>query len=231
MMSKQNSIAQRVLTSIKEDIIGGVIKDGEIITERALEQRYSVSRTPIKEALKVLEVEGWVEITPRQETRIIPFGITELQETLAIRIAMEGIATKLCIQNMTEEIHAEFSQMLHGLEQLGQKIKTRDADTLDVYNTLDKQFHDMIYRHSGNRMLRAFHNRRHSLAVRTYRNIPLDMLRIRNGSDELIQIIQYILCKNTLMAEAHTAKHIINSLDNKIRTLQAEAEKAERGNG
>ena len=134
---RKPSLAQCVLTRIQEDITRGNIKDGEIITERILEQRYGVSRTPIKEALKLLEAEGWVEITPRQETRVIPFGIAEIQETLSIRIAMEGIAIKLCMQHMNDDLRLEFGQLLRELEDLGEKIDAAAPDTLDVYNGLD----------------------------------------------------------------------------------------------
>ena len=223
-MSGKASAAQRVLASIKEDIFKGVIKDGEIITERSLESRYGVSRTPIKEALKLLEVEGWVEITPRQETRVIPFGIAELEETVPIRIAIEGLAIKLCIQNLDAVSRAEFEHLLADLERLSEKIKVEDADTLAVYNVLDNRFHTMIFKYSNNRMLSIANYSRRSLAERTYRKIPLGMRRIRDGSDELKQIIRCILGGNSLYADIHLTNHIINSIDQKVKALKADAE-------
>ena len=217
---RKPSLAQCVLTRIQEDITRGNIKDGEIITERILEQRYGVSRTPIKEALKLLEAEGWVEITPRQETRVIPFGIAEIQETLSIRIAMEGIAIKLCMQHMNDDLRLEFGQLLRELEDLGEKIDVAAPDTLDVYNGLDNRFHSMLYRYSENRTLRGFHNSLRSLFRRTYYNIPLDIQRIRNGSDELIMVIRCMLDNDVLLAEVQITKHIINSIDQKINFLK-----------
>ena len=224
-MSRSVSVAQRVLASIKEDIINEVIKDGEIITERALESRYGVSRTPIKEALKLLEVDGWVEITPRQETRVIPFSITEIRETLPIRIAIEGMALKLCIQNLDDESRGEFEQLLAELRQLGKKIDAEDDDTLAVYNALDDRFHTMIFTYSKSRLLCLVNRSRRSLVERVYRRIPLAMGRIREGSNELIRIVEYVLSANSLHADIHINNHITNSIEHKIQALQAEAEK------
>lgn len=226
-MSNKASIAQRVLARIKEDISSGAIKDGEIITERSLEGRYNVSRTPIKEALKLLEVEGWVEITPRQETRVVPFGIAEIQETLPIRVAIEGVAIKLCIQNLNPKNRVEFTRLLSELEHLSKKIEAGDDDVLALYNTLDNQFHTMIFKYSKNRMLRIVNYSMRSLAERTYRGIPLDMDRIKAGSDELKLIIQCILSGNSVYADFHITSHIINSVDKKVEAALAYMENIE----
>lgn len=219
-MSRKTPIAQRVLADIQEDIVNGVIKDGEVITERLLEQRYNASRTPIKEALKFLEKEGWVEITPRQETRVTSFGISEIQETLPIRMALEGIAVKLCIQNMNAEIRTNFEQLLRDLEKLDEKIEKQTLDCLDIYNELDNRFHLMIYHYSNNRILRNFSNSLRSLFKRIYRNIPLPFERIQDGAHELQQIIRNMLGNEILLAETNITKHIINSIDQKIAALK-----------
>ncbi|MEA4848247.1 MAG: GntR family transcriptional regulator [Clostridiaceae bacterium] len=218
-MNKRLTIAQQVFINIQEDIIKGNIKDGEIITERSLEQRYQVSRTPIKEALKLLESEGWVEITPRYETRVTCFGTAEISETLPIRIAMEGLAVKLCIQNMNEAKKNDFIDLLTKLDGLRCKIEESDPDCLAAYNKLDNKFHTMICRYSDNRILINFNTKLSSMFKRIYRNIMLDSMRIKTGSEEVMAIIRYILENDAMMAEAAMTLHIINSINQKLYAL------------
>lgn len=219
-MNKRLTIAQQVFINIQEDIIKGNIKDGEIITERSLEQRYQVSRTPIKEALKLLENEGWVEITPRHETRVTDFGTAEISETLPIRIAMEGLAVKLCIQNMNEAKKKDFIDLYTNLNRLHCKLEKSEPDCLETYNKLDSKFHTMICRYSDNKMLINFNTKLSSMFKRIYSNIMLDSIRIKKGSEEVMAITQNILENNAMMAEAIMTLHIINSINQKLQVME-----------
>jgi DNA-binding GntR family transcriptional regulator len=220
-MDKKKTVAQKIFLQIQEEIINGELEDGAIITERGLEQRYHVSRTPIKEALKLLEAEGWIEITPRQETRVLPLDVKEILDILPIRIAMEDMAACLCIQNMNEEMKENFSRLLKDLREMKSKL-TASEDCLFYYNSLDDKFHNMIYDYSRNKMLINFWHSLRSLVTRIYKNIKLDSQRIEDGSEEVCRVIEYILCGNVPLAEAYATKHIINSVDQKLKVLQAE---------
>lgn len=224
-MSKKLTIAQQVFINIQDDIIKGNIKDGEIITERSLEQRYQVSRTPIKEALKLLENEGWVEITPRHETRVTNFGTAEISETLPIRIAMEGLAVKLCIQNINEDKKRDFIDLYANLDRLHCKLARSEPDCLETYNKLDSKFHTMICRYSENNMLINFNKKLSSMFKRIYSNIILDSTRIKTGAEEIMTITQNILENNAMMAEAFMTLHIINSINQKLQFLEEKKKK------
>lgn len=221
-MAVKKTVAQDVLLRIQEDIIRGEIREGETITERWLEQKYGVSRTPIKEALKQLDMEGWVEITPRHETRVTHFGIDELREALPIRMSLESIAIRLCIQRMTEAKRCDFEQLLRDFDVLHAHSREQGDHLLAHYNELDNRFHNMIYLHSDSKMLIDFNTRLRSMLKRTYRRIPLDQSRIFTGMDEIIHILRAILCGDLITAETNITKHVINSIDQKIKALGAE---------
>lgn len=219
-MEKKNSIAQEVLLRIQEDIITGEIHEGETITERWLEQKYGVSRTPIKEALKQLSIEGWVEIAPRQETRVTRFGIEELKEAMPIRISLETIAVHFCMQRMNSEKRLAFEKLLSEFENLD-SVKDRGFNAyLDEYNRLDNEFHKMICDNSESRLLLDFNTRLRSLLKRTYRKIPLDEGRIEIGKDELKNVLKAILSNDIVTADANMTKHVINSISHKIKILE-----------
>jgi DNA-binding GntR family transcriptional regulator len=219
-VANKYSAAQDVLLRIQEDIIGGKIQEGETITERWLEQRYGVSRTPIKEALKQLNLEGWVEITPRHETRVTRFSIDELREALPIRISLENIAIRLCIQRMNDKKRKDFEQLLKEFEMLQDKLLSHEQIPLSLYNDLDNNFHNMIYSYSESKMLSDFNMRLRSMLKRTYRRIPLDEMRISTGMDEIIHILRAILNGDIITAEANITKHVINSIDQKIKMME-----------
>ena len=223
-MNNKKSVAQDILSCIQKDIISGEIAEGEVITERMLEQRYGVSRTPIKEALKQLSLEGWVEITPRSETRVTKFGIEELKETLPIRTALEKIAVTLCMQRMTDKKREAFQQLLNEFEALNLCTTKSNEELLLEYNSLDKRFHNMIYTYSDSKMLLDFNTRLRSMLKRTYHRIPLDYNRIHTGMDELIHVLRAVLSYDIVMAEANITKHVINSIDQKIKVLEKRAE-------
>lgn len=222
-MAARQSVAQDVLGRIQEDIISGKIKEGETITERWLEQEYGVSRTPIKEALKQLNLEGWVEITPRHETRVTCFGIEQLREALPIRVSLESIAIRLCMQRMTQDKQHNMKQLLDDFETLQKRSGEEGNHLLERYNELDNRFHNMIYTQSDSKMLMDFNTRLRSMLKRTYRRIPLDESRIFTGMDEIIHVLRAMLCGDLITAETNITKHVINSIDQKIKVLETEA--------
>lgn len=219
-MDTKNSIAQGVLLRIQEDIIAGEIHEGETITERWLEQRYGVSRTPIKEALKQLNLEGWVEITPRSETRVTRFGVEELKEAMPIRISLETIAVHFCIQRMNDEKRHAFENLLEKFENLDLTEERSFDLLLTEYNGLDNDFHKLICDSSESKLLLDFNTRLRSMLKRTYRKIPLDERRIETGKNELENVIRAILSNDIVTADAYMTKHIINSISHKIEILE-----------
>lgn len=221
----KDSVSAKVLEMIQNDIAKGHIKDGEIITERALVERYAVSRTPIKEALKALEREGWVEITPRQETRVTHFGINEIMEMLPIRISIESLAIKLCIQNMNDQL-MEVCARLHGdLLRLGDLLSQRgrfaDTEFANTYNALDSRMHNLLFDYCNSKMLQVFFTHLQSLLKRTYQRIPLEYERVCAGTGELTRVVRCMMDRQFVLAETHMANHIVNSTEQKRRYFAA----------
>ena len=108
---KPTSLADQVFDRLENDIIQGVYPKGEILTELKLVEQLGVSRTPIREALRRLEQEHIIEITPRG---ILVLGVSrqDLADILEIRIRIEGLAARLAAERITDEELEQMERML-----------------------------------------------------------------------------------------------------------------------
>lgn len=93
------SLHDRLVERLRALIVDGVLMPGEKISERDLGERFGVSRTPLREAMKVLAVEGLVQITPRRGVRVTEITAGDLAETFPVLGALEGLAGELaCVR-------------------------------------------------------------------------------------------------------------------------------------
>ena len=146
-MNKQyTTLADRVFDRLERDIISGVYKKGEILTELRLVEELGVSRTPIREALRRLGQERLIRETPKGS---VVLGITkrDLEDILMMRVRIEGLVAYFAAQNRTQE---QLDEMLHTLEL--QEYYVSRGDTAHVVE-MDVRFHDLIYTMADHQML------------------------------------------------------------------------------
>ena len=146
-MNKQyTTLADRVFDRLERDIISGVYKKGEILTELRLVEELGVSRTPIREALRRLGQERLIREGPKGS---VVLGITkrDLEDILLMRVRIEGLVAYFAAQNRTQE---QLDEMLHTLEL--QEYYVSRGDTAHVVE-MDVRFHDLIYTMADHQML------------------------------------------------------------------------------
>ena len=146
-MNKQyTTLADRVFDRLERDIISGVYKKGEILTELRLVEELGVSRTPIREALRRLGQERLIREGPKGS---VVLGITkrDLEDILLMRVRIEGLVAYFAAQNRTQE---QLDEMLHTLEL--QEYYVSRGDTPHVVE-MDVRFHDLIYAMADHQML------------------------------------------------------------------------------
>jgi DNA-binding GntR family transcriptional regulator len=88
---------------LRSAIINGLIKPGERLVEKEYAERFNISRTPVREALRKLEIEGLVENIPRKGDIVKGIDLKDMLEIFAIRQALEPLIVKTAIENMTPE--------------------------------------------------------------------------------------------------------------------------------
>jgi DNA-binding GntR family transcriptional regulator len=128
---------------LREAIVRGELAPGTRLVLEELSQRYSVSMTPIREALSLLESEGLIAQSPHKGAVVTGLDREELLELYAIRGAIEELATLHGVPRLTEDELAEMGRILDTLE--------RFEGPRDSFLDIDKQFHRVVYRAAGSR--------------------------------------------------------------------------------
>lgn len=133
--------------TIRTAIIKGDLKPGQRLMEVQLAQELGVSRTPVRESIRKLELEGLVKMVARKGAYVTPLTIEDLADMMEIRRALEGLAAELAAKNATEED-------IRILKELNEEfIRGLLEDNADQIIDSDIRFHDHLYKCSGNEKL------------------------------------------------------------------------------
>ena len=207
------SLADQVFEKLEDDIIYGVYKRGEVLTELKLAETLGVSRTPIREALRRLEQERLIADAGKG-SRVL--GITEddLLDIMNIRERIEGLAAYYATINMTDEGRAELSHIVDLQEFYFNK---NDPDHL---RQVDDEFHDAICRLSKRTVITdtliPLHRK-----TRRFRRIAMeDRERTTLTTQEHRDIYEAIMAGDALLAKKLTKAHIANAKDHMIQNLR-----------
>ena len=141
------SIREKVREVIRNDIYEGRIKEGTRLVEARLAKQINTSRTPVREALHMLEMEGLLESIPRVGYRVKPINWEELEELCEIRSVNETLAARWAMERMTPK---DLQVLEDNLEISEQDTKKGDSKN---FLDLDAQFHESIALFSGSKRL------------------------------------------------------------------------------
>ncbi len=151
-----SSLRGKVFIHLENNILNGTYKAGESLIETKLSEELGVSRTPIREAIRQLELEGLVQTIPNKGAVVTGISAKDIDDIYTIRLMIEGLAARWAAENITEE---ELKEMKDSLEL--EEFYTEKND-LEHILRLDTKFHEAIFRASKSRplmnMLRNFHH-------------------------------------------------------------------------
>lgn len=136
--------------TLRDAIITGVLQPGERLMEIQLAEELGVSRTPVREAIRKLELEGFVVMVPRRGTYVADLSLKDANEVFEIRTALDVLAAGLAAERITDEELEELERML---VHIGEYI---DTENMDKLVEADSQFHDLLYKASRNDRLVGF---------------------------------------------------------------------------
>src|SRR5512135_2733066 len=100
-IEKHLTLREKILETIRDAIITGTMKPGEKVAEPELAERFGISRTPIREAFRQLESEGYLTVFPRKGAVVAAFSQRDVEEFYAIKSILEGYAARLACQNLS----------------------------------------------------------------------------------------------------------------------------------
>ncbi|MBE5872589.1 MAG: GntR family transcriptional regulator [Lachnospiraceae bacterium] len=136
-----------VFKTLRQGILTGELKPGERLMEVHLAKRLGVSRTPIREAIHKLELEGLVTMVPRRGAEVAQISEKNLKDVLEVRRVLDILAAELACVRMTKE---ELMYLRAAKDEFTRLTTTRDASLL---SKADVAFHDIITRSTGNERL------------------------------------------------------------------------------
>ena len=205
-----------VFNTLRHAILRGEFKPGERLMEIQLANKLGVSRTPIREAIRKLELEGLVIMIPRKGAEVADITEKSLRDVLEVRKALEELAVQLACEKITQE-------ELEELEKAGEnfkKVLNRSKDITEVAEA-DVRFHDVIYMATDNQKLIHLLNK---LREQMYR-YRVEYLKNPDVHEQLIQeheeIVYHIKRREKAEATAVTCQHIdnqVSAVTDKIRT-------------
>lgn len=149
-----------VFNTLRNAILRGDLKPGERLMEMHLANKLGVSRTPIREAIRMLEQEGLAVTIPRKGAQVAKMTEKDLQDVLEIRDALDELAVSMACQRMTLELLLELKEAMKDFE-----IATRSGDVRKIVEA-DEAFHNVIYRMADNPKLETIVN---NMREQTYR--------------------------------------------------------------
>ena len=153
------TLVDQIAKALRDDILTGNLKGGDQLLEDKLKNEFGISRTPLREAFRVLEKEGLVEILPRKGTFVKRISRQDIEENFPVRAILEGLAARLAYTNYTQQDIHEMEEIFDHMKEAAQR-----KDFID-YLKHHITFHEIFINASKNETLIALlHNlRMHTL--------------------------------------------------------------------
>ncbi|TKC19465.1 GntR family transcriptional regulator [Robertmurraya kyonggiensis] len=204
------TLQYRVTTKLREVILRGEFEDGERLVQEEWAEKLGVSRMPIREALKQLEVEGLVRIEPRRGAIVTPISVEDIEEIYQLRALLEGEAVEKSLPNLSKE-HIE------DLENICEQMKDLEVNEHSVaeFMRLNENFHKILYEGCTWRRI-------HGLIETLWKGIPpYTPSLLTNHLDESHQehrlMLEYVKQNESEKLKEVVQKHILRTRDNLIK--------------
>lgn len=203
-----------VAETLREAIAAGTLKPGERLMEIQLAEELGVSRTPVREAIRKLELEGFVVMIPRRGTYVADLSIKDINEVFEIRTALDVLAAGLAVERITED---ELEQLERLLVEIAELLDHQDD--IDKIVEVDSQFHDVLYRASRNdRLVGIINNLREQFT--RFRSISIQYPgRMRISVEEHRRLVEAIATRDTELAQQIAREHMENSEQTLLQDL------------
>ncbi|WP_045016122.1 GntR family transcriptional regulator [Agrobacterium arsenijevicii] len=143
------SLTEQAYAILRERVIVGELAPGVDVSEPELAEQLQMSKTPVREALARLCVEGLMEAFPRRGYRVTPVTLKDMNDLFAIRGALEGTAAALAAQNLTETELETLDGLADTTYIVGENVSTK------TFVASNERFHSAIASGSGNPRLHS----------------------------------------------------------------------------
>ena len=211
MVEDNHLLGSRVFRTIRENILSGKYKSGEELKEKSIGEELGVSRTPVREALRQLELEGLVSIIPNKGAYVVGISQKDMQDIYEIRCRLEGLCAKWAAVNITKEQLDELEEIVFRAE-----FHTKKGN-LEQLVELDNRFHKILYVASNSKELQRVLTDFHHYLQRVRKITLTDEKRAVESNKEHLMIVEALKEKDSQKAEELATKHILSTAQNMDR--------------
>lgn len=203
-----------VFNTLRQAILRGELKPGERLMEIQLANKLGVSRTPVREAIRKLELDGLVLMVPRKGAEVAEITEKSLKDVLEVRKALEELAVQLACEKITKEDIAE-------LKEAGEEFKKvlKSKDITEIAEA-DVRFHDILYMATDNqKLIQLLNNFREQM----YR-YRVEYLKKEEVHEQLIaehdEIVESVTARDKDRATAVVCQHIDNQVNTVVNVIR-----------
>ena len=195
-----------VFNTLRQAILRGELKPGERLMEIQLANKLGVSRTPIREAIRKLELEGLVLMIPRRGAEVAEITEKSLRDVLEVRSALEELAVELACERITDE---DVDKLREAAKEFEEVSKSGDVTALAE---ADVRFHDIIYFATDNqRLIQLLYNLREQMYRYRVEYLKREEVHVTLFAEH-DHIIECIVKRDKVAAKQAIGTHIDNQM-------------------
>lgn len=208
---QDQSLRGKVFQRLREDILSGVYQENDELREVSIGEELGVSRTPVREALRQLELEGLVTIVPNKGAYVKGITKKDVHDIYKIRSLLEGLCAKWATEHITDQQIEELEEIVLLSEF---HLKKQGQGKAKQVSDLDGKFHKVLYEASNSRILEHVLSDFHKY-VKMARTMSVGAKeRAEKSIDEHRAILEAIRKKDANLAEQLANQHIMNVMEN-----------------
>lgn len=209
--NQEHSLSSRVFQKIRDNILNGTYKEQDELRENTIGKELGVSRTPVREALRQLELEGLVTIVPNKGAYVTGITPKDVKDIYIARSLLEGLCARWATENITEEQLDELDEIVLLSEF---HMKKEGNNNVEQIADLDGRFHTVLYEASNSRILSHVLTDFHRYVQMARRSSIMPEERARKSIREHKQILRAIRDKDADLAEQLANEHIMQVIQN-----------------
>ncbi len=200
-----HSLSAKVFKYVRDGIIEGRYQSGDYLVETKLAEELGVSRTPIREALKQLELEDLAESIPNRGVIVKGISQEDITDIYTIRLQLEGLAAFWAAQRIRQQQLDQLGELVELME-----LYTRRNDSVNLAR-LDSEFHEIIFTASNSRTLRHILISLHQNAQRARKSSLMSPARTPKSLEEHKEIYDALCARDAERAKFCMEQHILTA--------------------
>ena len=208
MTANGKSLRGQVFDKIRSDILKGRYQKGDELVECTIGKEMGVSRTPVREAIRQLELEGLVQLIPNKGAFVTGISASDVRDIYLIRSRLEGLAARMAAEHISSEQLAEMEETIVLSDYHVKK------EHFEQVCEMDGKFHKLLYAASGSRILEHTLTDFHQYVQRVRMASITNRIRMHKSNSEHEKILEAIRNKDGDQAEKVAAEHISNTVEN-----------------